>query len=160
MVLNEKSIDKFRENSDSVFWNWLLDLIFKISRWKSFIAFVLFLAFFEYLFEVFLHIIYCPINNNKKKPLHTLISWLLTPTYLLKCGHECLVEKMGKISLWCTNCIKRWKKSCFFVDLSWCNRRCTLRNCLVPGHYQHFAFNFRRVNNIRTAEIRLERTVN
>ena len=66
MVLNEKSIDKFRENSDSVFWNWLLDLIFKISRWKSFIAFVLFLAFFEYLFEVFLHIIYCPINNNKK----------------------------------------------------------------------------------------------
>ena len=150
------------QNSDSMVRNWLLDQMFKIIReWNSFIVSVLFFAFCVFLNILkffYILIIYCPINN--KKTLHTLISWLLTPTYLLKCGHECLVEKMGKISLWCTNCIKRWKKSCFFVDLSWCNRRCTLRNCLVPGHYQHFAFNFRRVNNIRTAQIRLEGTVN
>ena len=115
-------------------------------------------GFWIYFWSFFTY--YLLPHQQQRKTLHTLISWLLTPTYLLKCGHECLVEKMGKISLWCTNCIKRWKKSCFFVDLSWCNRRCTLRNCLVPGHYQHFAFNFRRVNNIRTAEIRLEGTVN
>ena len=148
---------------DSVFWNWLLDLMFTIiSGWKRFInsiCYVFCVLRFLNIFLKFFYILFIAPSTTKKT-LHTLISWLLTPTYLLKCGHECLVEKMGKISLWCTNCIKRWKKSCFFVDLSWCNRRCTLRNCLVPGHYQHFAFNFRRVNNIRTAEIRLEGTVN
>ena len=124
-------------------------------RMKKFYSICFVFCGFWIFFWSFFYILFIAPSSTKKT-LHTLISWLLTPTYLLKCGHECLVEKMGKISLWCTNCIKRWKKSCFFVDLSWCNRRCTLRNCLVPGHYQHFAFNFLRVNNIRTAEIRLE----